>query len=189
MQNMMMKCLRLVPAAVLAALFLSACAPQGYTPYYATPGGNGEQTDLDQITLQRTACFGFCPIYDVTVYENDVLIFHGERFVAETGGAVSKRLPDGSFKKLVDIAKAHKFSEFDARYPNEAGDNCGPIPTDMPSIIISFEGKRLNHEVNLYQGCRFDGRESFDEMVLAMDAVLDIDDMIGPREDFYGAKE
>ncbi len=169
--------------------FFSACAPEGYTPYYATPGVTGGEKEYDQFTLKRTACFGFCPIYDVTVYENDVLIFHGERFVAETGGAVSKRLPDGSFRKLVSIAKAYDFSDFDARYPNEAGDNCGPIPTDMPSIIISFDTKRLDHEVSLYQGCSFDGRESFDEMVLKMDAVLDIGDMIGPREDFYGAKE
>ena len=35
----------------------------------------------------------------------------------------------------------------------------------------------------------FDERERFNEMVLAMDAVLDIDAWIGPREDFYGAKE
>jgi hypothetical protein len=59
----------------------------------------------------------------------------------------------------------------------------------MPSIIISFDSGRLDHEVNLYQGCSFDGRDSFDEMVLQMDAVLNVDDMIGPREAFYGAKE
>ncbi|WP_428407933.1 DUF6438 domain-containing protein [Hyphococcus sp.] len=174
---------------VFAAALLGACAPEGYTPYYATPGVTGGEKEFDQFTLKRTACFGFCPVYDVTVYENDVLIFHGERFVAETGGAVSKRLPDGSFKKLISIARAHNFSDFDARYPNEAGDNCGPIPTDMPSIIISFDSGRLDHEVNLYQGCSFDGRDSFDEMVLQMDAVLNVDDMIGPREAFYGAKE
>ena len=71
----------------------------------------------------------------------------------------------------------------------EAGDNCGPIPTDMPSIIISFDAKRLDHKVSLYQGCSFDGRENFDAMVLEMDAVLDIDDMIGPRENFTGGGE
>lgn len=173
----------------LMAAFMAACAPKGYTPYYATPGDPAGQPDYDEFTLKRTACFGFCPVYDVTVYENDVLIFHGEGFVAETGGAVSKRLPKGSFKKLIDIAKAHEFSEYDARYPNEAGDNCGPIPTDMPSIIISFDSSRLDHEVNLYQGCNFDGRENFDEMVLEMDAVLGIEDWIGPREDFYGKSE
>ena len=181
----MMRFLLLVSVAV----FMAACAPKGYTPYYATPDGPSSENDYDQFTLKRTACFGFCPIYDVTVYEHDVLIFHGERFVAEQGGAVSKRLPDGSFKKLLKIAEAHKFSDFDARYPNEEGDNCGPLPTDMPNIIIAFDAKRLNHEVSLYQGCRFDGREGFDEMVLEMDAILDIDDMIGPREDFYGGEK
>ena len=191
MRVMFMKRLQLYLAAfLLAATVLSGCAPKGYKPYYATQGVSGGPGDYNQVTLRRTACFGFCPIYEVTVYEQDVLQFSGERFVTETGGAVSKRLPDGSFKKLIKIARDHQFSDFDPRYPNEAGDNCGPIATDMPSVIVSIETKRLNHEVSVYQGCRgFDGRERFEEMVAQMDAVFDIEDWIGPREDFYGAED
>ncbi len=174
-----------------AAAFLAACSSDGYTPYAATPGSSAApRKEYDQFTLERTACFGFCPIYKVSVDERDILIFEGERFVAEAGGAVSKRLPDGSFKKLVDIARAHQFASYDAAYPNEDGSNCPQQATDSPSVIVSIDSGRLKHAVSLYQGCMgFDERERFNEMVLAMDAVLDIDALIGPREDFYGAKE
>ncbi|GJL91954.1 DUF6438 domain-containing protein [Hyphococcus sp.] len=180
----------MVVGLILAAL-AGACSTQGYTPYYATPGvQNPNAPKHDQFTLQRTACFGFCPVYKVSVDDRDLLVFEGERFVAEAGGAVSKRLPDGAFNRLVAIAKSHDFASYDAAYPNEDGSNCAQMATDMPSVSISFNGKKLSHAVRLYQGCfGMDGREQFDEMLTELDAVLDIDDLIGPREDFYGAKE
>ncbi|MEO1137172.1 MAG: DUF6438 domain-containing protein [Pseudomonadota bacterium] len=172
--------------AVFSALFVSACASDEYRPWLAVPGAYDEAAELESFTLERTACFGFCPVYTVTVSERDILLFKGERFVAEAEGAVSKRLPDGAFVNLIEIARAHNFAEFGDRYPNEASDNCEAIATDMPSVIISIETKRLAHAVSVYQGCMgFEGRERFNEMVLAMDAVLDIDDWIGPRESFY----
>lgn len=174
-----------------ALLLAAACSTDGYTPYYATPGApDPNPKQYDQFTLQRTVCFGFCPAYKVSVDERDILIFEGERFVAEAGGAVSKRLPEGSFKKLIEIAKAHRFSSYDAVYPNEDGSNCENMATDMPSVSIAFDADNLNHAVRLYQGCfGMEGREQFDDMVTQLDAVLDLGDLIGPREDFYGAKD
>lgn len=178
--------------ALLAALLLASCASSddGYRPWLAAPGAYDETPELESFMLQRTACFGFCPIYTVTVNEREVLTFKGERFVAEAGGAVSKRLPDGAFDQLVEIARAHGFSEFETSYPDVSGGNCDAVATDMPSVIISIETKRFAHAVSVYQGCMgFDGRERFNEMVLAMDAVLEIDDWVGPREAFYEEAE
>lgn len=176
--------------AIAAAALAAACSTEGYRPYAVAPSAYEQPSKTYQsFRLQRTACFGFCPVYEVAVDERDILVFKGERFVAETGGAASKRLPEGSFRKLVAIAEAHKFASFDAAYPNETGSNCPQMPTDMPSVIVSYRTKRLNHAVSLYQGCTgFDGREALDEMILEIDAVLDIEDWIGPREQFYGAK-
>ncbi|PQA89147.1 hypothetical protein CW354_04160 [Marinicaulis flavus] len=174
----------------MTAALLSACSTEGYQPY-ATRGLNTGQTEnYDEFTLKRTACYGFCPVYEVRVDERDVLVFKGEQFVKEDQGTVSKRLPEGSFKKLVEIARAHDFSSYDAAYPNADGSNCPQRATDMPSVIVSYDAKKLSHSVSLYQGCMgFDGRERLDEMILEIDAVLDLDDFIGPREAFYGAEE
>lgn len=177
--------------AFLAALLMAACSSEGYTPYLDRFSTYKPQSnDVERFSLQRTACFGFCPIYKVSVDERNVLVFEGERFVAENDGVLSKKLPDGSFKRLVRIAREHGFASFDTRYPNEAGDNCGPVATDMPSVIVSYETKQLGHSVSWYQGCmQFEGREQFETMIAEIDAILDIDAWVGPREAFYGRDE
>jgi len=172
---------------VFATAILAACVSKEHPPWYDVPDAYEVPETLQRFSLERTACFGFCPIYKVTVDENDVLQFTGERFVAEAGGAVSKRLPKGSFKKLVSIAKAHDFAGYDSQYPDEDAANCAGVATDMPTVIIGFAADGLDHQVSVYQGCmNFAGQERFNEMLLAMDALLDIDDWIGPRDQFYG---
>lgn len=181
-----------IALSLLAAPVLAACSSEGYTPYLAQPYAYSRagETEYDRFTLQRTACFGFCPIYKVIVNERDVLFFEGEQFVVEDDGVVSKRLPKGSFDELLKLAKAHQFSGFDRNYPNENGDNCETVAADLPGLVVKFESERLTHEVNLYEGCfGFEGRERFQEMVAAMEAVLDIDDWVGPREQFTGEEE
>ncbi|WP_425409597.1 DUF6438 domain-containing protein [Hyphococcus sp.] len=174
---------------LLAGLLLSACASEGYTPYldrfseYAL-----DDDDYERFTLERTACFGFCPIFKVTVDERDFLFFQGERFVTETDGVLSKRLPKGSFKKILRIARDHEFSQFDPSYPNADRNNCGPIATDNPSIILAFDTEHLDHAVKWYRGCsQFDSRAELEEMIAAVDAVLDIDEWVGPRDAFMNA--
>ena len=175
-------------AALVAAALLAACVSDNYQPY-VTRGTVRPEVKHDQMTLERTACFGFCPVYKVTVLDNDVVTFEGERFVKEIGGSVSRRLSDGSFKKLIEIAKAHDFAAFDAAYPDADGANCPQRATDMPTVIVSFDAQKLSHAVSFYQGCMgFAGRDSLNEMIAEIDAVLDIGDWVGPRKDFTKAK-
>ncbi len=182
---------RMISGVIAALLLAAGCSTDGYTPYYATPGApDPNPKKYDQFTLERTACFGFCPVYKVSVDERDLLLFQGERFVTEAGGSVSKRLPKGSFNRLVEIAKAYRFSSYDVSYSDAAQTNCQNQATDMPYIKIAFDAKKLNHAVNMYQGCMdIDGREQFDAMVAELDAALDLEDLIGPREDFYNTEE
>lgn len=175
---------------LMAACFLAACSTDGYQPYLSRglDDGAGEKHDL--FTLQRTPCYGFCPAYKVTVDDRDIITFEGERFVIEDEGAVGSHLPDGSFKKLLAIAKAYDFTSFDAAYPNEGESNCPRMATDMPSVILGYDAGKLKHKVSFYEGCMgFEGRERLEAMVAEIDAVLAVDKWIGPREQFYGRKE
>lgn len=182
--------LKFTVSAFAAALFVAGCASDKHEPWL-TRGLTPETPDnRDHFTLERTACYGVCPVYTVTVDDRDVLQFRGERFVAEMGGAVGKRLPDGSYKKLAAIAKAHEFDRFDAAYPNDDVSNCPRMATDSPSVIVGFAKGDQTRTVSVYKGCSgFEGRKRFEAMVAAMDAVLDIDDFVGPRDAFYGDKE
>ena len=163
-------------------VLFTACAPQNYEPY-ATRGLYQPPKEYDQFKLERTACYGVCPVYEVIVNENDILEFRGKRFVTEEGGAVGKRLDEHSFDRLVMITKEYDFASFDSAYPNDDASNCPRMATDSPSVIITVKTKDSLKKVSVYGGCiDFDGRERWVEMVEAIDAVLDIGDLVGPRE-------
>ena len=42
-------------------------------------------SEISEITLERTACFGTCPVYKVTVKRDGNVTFEGTEFVKETG--------------------------------------------------------------------------------------------------------
>ncbi len=44
-----------------------------------------EQQPLWQVTLQRFACFGHCPVYTVSIDAAGVVVYTGQRFVAVQG--------------------------------------------------------------------------------------------------------
>ena len=52
------------------------------------------------ITLERTACFGTCPIYTITILENGDVLYDGKDFVAVKGGQKTEIDPETvAFKK------------------------------------------------------------------------------------------
>src|ERR1041385_1402009 len=59
------------------------------------PGSND-----DSITLSRTACFGTCPIYTVTINSDGAVTFNGLRFVKNVGLAQG-RVDKSAFRDLV----------------------------------------------------------------------------------------
>ena len=181
---------KLILSAVAALLLAAACGSSDHEPWITRGITPQTPEERDHFTLEHTACYGVCPVYSVTVDDRDVLQFSGEKFVVEEGGAVGKRLPDGSYKKLAAIAKAYNFDQFDEAYPNAAGSNCPRQATDAPSVIVGFVKGDKTRTVNVDRGCvSFDGRERFDEMLAAIDAVLDIKDLIGPRDAFSEGEE
>lgn len=65
--------------SVLAAAAFVACAPVGS----AQPGPS--DAGPVEITLSRTACYGFCPDYTVTITGEGQVTYVGRRFVNVTG--------------------------------------------------------------------------------------------------------
>ena len=172
--------------SAFALLFLlGGCVSSEHEPWI-TRGLNTTPPEVhDKFTLERTPCYGVCPVYDVSVDEKDYLQFRGKKFVAEEGGSVASPLPRGSYKKLQEIAAAHQFAAFDPAYPNADGTNCPQLSTDSPSIIVGFQDGDEARTIRVYEGCAgFEGRERFYAMIAAMEAVLDIDEFVGPREAF-----
>lgn len=85
------------------------------------------------LSLERTPCFGRCPVYEIKIYANGLLLYQGKRNVADTGCHYRKI----SKQELASLKEAFcnaGFFEMADSYPeNERA------PVDLPSCIIFFK--------------------------------------------------
>lgn len=63
--------------ALLASIALVACG--GQLPQIR------QEALTRSISLERTSCFGKCPTYRVTIYDDGTVLYEGEQFVRVTG--------------------------------------------------------------------------------------------------------
>ena len=93
------------------------------------------------ITLDRTACFGFCPDYSLVIYGNGTVQYDGRNFVAVPGeyeSQISKQDVDELLKR------ANAIGYFGLR--NEYTEPITDIPTITTSISIGKITKKIiNH--------------------------------------------
>src|SRR4051812_43917277 len=124
--------------ALAAMLMLAPDRTRSSATAGATPGG----ADATVITLERTGCFGPCPIYRVTLQGDGTVIFEGKRFVKSTGTFTAHVAPEQVRRLVEDFKKVDYFSLRD-KYVTRA-DGCQEWWTDNPSAITSLkvEGKQ-----------------------------------------------
>lgn len=118
-------------------------------------GQSGSRNENDQITLQRTACFGTCPVYKLTIKSDGSVTFEGVRFTKTTGIATGKITP-GDFRTLAkEFEKINYFSLPDAYMPGTK--ECPQRVTDMPSAETSIRFNGRTKSVSHYHGCGTEG--------------------------------
>jgi Domain of unknown function (DUF6438) len=121
-----------------------ACAP-GNTP--------AERTEAvavagPAVSLERTPCFGRCPVYGISVLPSGVVSYEGRANVRVVGTATSRISPDRVQALLLELERAGYFT-FANRYALSEP-TCLRYSTDSPSAISSatFRGrtKRIEHD-------------------------------------------
>jgi len=95
--------------------------------------------------FERTRCFGFCPDYEVTVFGNGVVLFHG-RFFTKVMGYRIATVDQATVQKLLDAFDTAKFSTMPSYTNYEV--------TDMASAAITLVKGGETHTVDHYQGDR-----------------------------------
>jgi hypothetical protein len=93
------------------------------------------------LTLERTACFGFCPIYKLTVYGNGKVVYEGKRFV-KVAGTRTTTISQPAVKKLL--------AEFQQLQYFQLPDSYTGGHTDAPSAITSLTMGKRQKTVNHY---------------------------------------
>jgi hypothetical protein len=96
------------------------------------------------ITLERTPCFGGCPIYTVTIFDDGTVIYNGTRFVETTGEQTSEIDPETVTLMVEALANAGYF-EWDEAYDIRT-------VTDVPSVITSVTRDGETHRILRYTG-------------------------------------
>jgi len=85
---------------------------------------------VKEIALERTPCFGACPVYKVTLKPDGTVIYEGKRFVDKIGRFEGKIIPE-DFANLAQVTNSLGFWKLQDKYT-------API-TDMPSALVTIK--------------------------------------------------
>lgn len=97
----------------------------------ATP----ETKDSLLVSLERTPCYGQCPMYKFSIYNSGYALYEGKRFV-EKEGKFETRIKASVLEEIKTRAKAINYFDFRDEYPKKASD----FPAVKTSMVL--DGKR-----------------------------------------------
>ncbi|MGB1274814.1 MAG: DUF6438 domain-containing protein [Nannocystaceae bacterium] len=124
-------------------------------------------------SIERTSCYGWCPVYRLTVFTDGVVEYIGVDFVLHKGWR-SGKVSDEQLEQLQAVFEQYEFAGFAAAY--EQADY-----TDFPTAITSFRlNGQLKRVVHYYGDTT--APPSLSNLEDAVERVLDIDQWIGTRE-------
>ncbi len=87
------------------------------------------------ISLEKTVCYGTCPVYKATIAANGTVTYHGEKFTPYIGETTTQ-LTESQLNDLLLDFEAIKFEQYSDEYVNNR-------ITDVPSTIIMYKGKTI----------------------------------------------
>lgn len=132
-------------------------------------------------SLSRTACYGWCPIYTVTVYRDGVVEYDGERFVKTKGKATWHLAPD-ELAALDTLFTSHGYLSLAAEYTHED-------VTDNPSANTAYQpaggaAKSVTH----YHG-DMNAPKALDEIETGFDRIVHTETWIGTEQERQSLKD
>jgi hypothetical protein len=109
--------------ASLAVLFFATAAVRADSP-------------VTTIVLERTACFGTCPVYTLTLHSSGAVEFVGTNNV-KAKGPQAGRISTQNFARLVKKIEEIDFLNLRVRYDGKNPDGSGSTVTDLPTRKIT----------------------------------------------------
>lgn len=97
----------------------------------------------NKISLERTACFGTCPVYTLTVYSDGRVEYEGKDHVKEKGSRSSK-IDEKLFLRLMKKVDEIGFFKLNDRYEGRV--------TDLPTRITTVTKDDVTKTVRNYYG-------------------------------------
>ena len=126
------------------------------------------------VQLERTACYGNCPAYTVTIHGDGRVEYNGKTHVKEKGPREG-RIEAGQIKSLLNEFATAKFFTLSENY---SGENCTRYCTDMPTAVTEINVREASHHVKHYYGCGGAPRALFD-LESAIDKLANVERWTG----------
>ena len=104
------------------------------------------------ISLQRTSCFGPCPIYTVSIDASGTVTYEGERFVRVVGRRTAHIDPSTVATLLARAGQIRFFALRDTYRSIENPDGTTTTVTDLPTTIVTITVKGRTKRVEDYVG-------------------------------------
>ena len=124
--------MRLLRSTAIVLLLSAGCARGAQT----TPA------EPVEITLQRTACFGTCPEYTVTLKDDGTVVYAGRQFV-KTPGEHTWKIEPAAVRALAREMEAAGFFDLQDAYTALMTDN----PTTYTTLRIGSRTKKIKDYV------------------------------------------
>jgi hypothetical protein len=145
-------------AAAAIAIGVSSASPE-------SRGQPGSVPDDLVIKLERTRCFGACPVYTVSIDAKGNVIYEGIRFV-QVQGRVTDRIPVSRVAALVATADRIGFFELADQYRTKKHpDGSETIVTDLPTTFVTVTSGGRTKRIEDYYG----GPDSLKELERQID--------------------
>ena len=104
------------------------------------------------ITLERTACFGECPVYTVTIDARGNVVYQGKEFV-RVQGRHTARIAPARVAALLQQAERAGFFTFDEQYRYVKNpDGSRGIVTDLPTTFVTIRTAGRSKRIEDYYG-------------------------------------
>ena len=91
--------------------------------------------------MERTPCFGSCPVFEVNIYSNGLLLYNGKMFTPHTGCGYAI-VPKVEVNRLIRDAKEAGFFNLENRYPVN-----GEAPSDLPGCVIYIKDDKIEKRI------------------------------------------
>lgn len=126
------------------------------------------------IKMQRSACFGRCPVYSLTVHRDGTVIFFGEAYTLVKGTQRNK-MSDTALEKLKLLLSTSVFADLSV-------DCCACFTvTDNPTTTLEISDGTRTTKIEHYHGCK-DAPKALSDLEDKIDEITEAVQWIGTYE-------
>lgn len=134
----------LLLSSLLLSLAAQECGSKKQTSSSSPTQEKGEQRDL-YIRIQRTGCYGRCPIDKVELLPEGIVRYEGERFVPRLG-VYTRQLSQAELARAEQLLQKGNFAQYEEVYDN-------PGISDLPSLILTYRLAGQERSITCRTGC------------------------------------